>query len=169
MDETRAMLLDLFDRVHESIPGLVEGLSPEQLQWAPTPDANPIAWLVWHLCRVEDDHLAGVAGQPQVWTDSGWAQRFDVPFAPGDIGYGQSAEQVRLVPGDGALLCGYAAAVAERTRQILAGLTTQDLHRVVDGRWDPPVTAAVRIVSVANDITQHAGQAAYVRGILPVR
>lgn len=167
MDDTDAVLLDLFDRVHQAIPPLVDGLTREQLQWAPTSDANPIAWLVWHLCRVEDDHLAGIVDRDQVWTDGGWDERFALPFAPGDIGYGQTAAQVRQVPGDAGLLVGYAAAAADRARQILGGLTDADLARVVDERWDPPVTGAVRIVSVANDITQHLGQAAYVRGILP--
>jgi hypothetical protein len=40
---------------------------------------------------------------------------------------------------------------------------------VVDLNWDPPVTLAVRLVSVINDDLQHGGQAAYVRGMLPPR
>ncbi|MFN8124884.1 MAG: DUF664 domain-containing protein, partial [Candidatus Nanopelagicales bacterium] len=153
MDDTRALLLDLFGRVHEAIPPVVDGLSAEQLCWAPGPDANPIAWLVWHLCRVEDDHLAGIAGSEQVWLSDGWADRFALPFDPADIGYGQTTEQVRQVPGDAELLVGYAAAVAARTREILSALTEDDLRRIVDERWDPPVTGSVRIVSVANDMT----------------
>jgi Protein of unknown function (DUF664) len=167
MDATDAVLLDLFDRVHQALPPLVDGLTAQQLKWAPTPDANSIAWLVWHLCRVEDDHLAGVVGRDQVWNEGGWDRRFALPFAPEDIGYGQTAAQVRQVPGDCDLLLGYAAAVADRAREILGAFTGADLTRVVDERWDPPVTGAVRIVSVANDITQHLGQAAYVRGLLP--
>ena len=38
--------------------------------------------------------------------------------------------------------------------------------RVVDRTWDPPVTLGVRLVSILDDDTQHAGQAAYVRGLL---
>ena len=45
-------------------------------------------------------------------------------------------------------------------------ITDDDLDRVVDTRWDPPVTLGVRLVSVVSDTLQHVGQAAYVRGIL---
>jgi hypothetical protein len=49
------------------------------------------------------------------------------------------------------------------------GLSDDDLGRIVDERWDPPVTLAVRLVSVIEDDLQHAGQAAFVRGILDGR
>ncbi len=49
---------------------------------------------------------------------------------------------------------------------MLRDLTPDDLDRVVDRRWDPPVTLGVRLVSVADDCLQHAGQAAYLRGLL---
>ena len=47
----------------------------------------------------------------------------------------------------------------------MRGLTDRDLDRVVDERWDPPVTLGVRLVSVISDDLQHAGQAALIRGI----
>jgi Protein of unknown function (DUF664) len=56
--------------------------------------------------------------------------------------------------------------VDARTREMLEHITPEDLERVVDRRWDPPVTLGVRLVSVADDCLQHAGQAAYVRGLL---
>jgi hypothetical protein len=37
---------------------------------------------------------------------------------------------------------------------------------VVDASWDPPVTLGVRLVSVISDDLQHAGQAAYLRGMI---
>ena len=48
----------------------------------------------------------------------------------------------------------------------LAHVPFGELEREVDQSWDPPVTLAVRLVSVVNDITQHAGQAAYAAGII---
>ncbi len=61
----------------------------------------------------------------------------------------------------------YYEAVAVRTREFIHGLTAERLDEVVDKRWDPPVTLGVRLVSVAGDDLQHAGQAAYVRGLMP--
>ena len=52
------------------------------------------------------------------------------------------------------------------TLAYLSRVTSEELDRVVDRRWDPPVTAGVRLVSVVGDCLQHLGQAAYVRGLL---
>ena len=54
----------------------------------------------------------------------------------------------------------------EQTLQYLDGIGEADLDRIVDRRWDPPVTLGVRLVSVADDDIQHAGQAAFVRGVV---
>lgn len=159
------ILADAFGRVHEVLPGAVDGLTADALLWRPDADANSIAWLVWHLTRVQDDHLAGVAGREQVYTEDGWAGRFGLPYDDDALGYGHTSEEVgafRL--SDPGLLTGYHEAVHARTLEVLAGLT--DLERVVDRSFDPPVTVAVRLVSVVNDIAQHAGQAAYVRGLV---
>ena len=164
------LLRDSFGRVHEELPAVVEDLSVEELLWQPDSSANPIAWLVWHLARVQDDHLAHLAGVEQAWTGGGWAERFSLPYDTGDVGYGQSAEQVAAfaLP-EPALLTGYHADVHDLTESVLDGEEERGLGRVVDDRWDPPVTAAVRLVSVVNDITQHLGQAAYVRGLVERR
>lgn len=64
------------------------------------------------------------------------------------------------------LLLDYHDAVAERTLRLVAELEADDLDRVVDEGWDPPVTLGARLVSVISDDLQHAGQAAYLRGQL---
>ncbi|HET7482285.1 MAG TPA: DinB family protein [Actinomycetota bacterium] len=164
------LLADAFQRVHDVVHHVVDGLEPDQLSYRVTPEANSIAWLVWHLTRVQDDHVADVAGTEQVWTSSGWADRFGLPFEVEDTGYSHTASQVDAVEVQSAeLLTGYYDATHEATTRYLATLTDADLDRVVDERWDPPVTLGVRLVSVINDDLQHAGQAAYVRGLLPSR
>jgi uncharacterized damage-inducible protein DinB len=160
------LLKDAFTRVVEDVEALLKGLSEDQLATRPAPDANPIAWLVWHLARVQDDHVADVAGTEQVWTAQGYADRFALPFDPAATGYGQSSAEVGEVRASADLLADYLRAVHEQTLSFLDTLTPEDLDRVVDTRWDPPVTLGVRLVSVVNDDTQHAGQAAYARGLL---
>lgn len=166
----RDLLLDAFERVHEEIPQIVEGLSPEQLLWRPDAEANSIAWLVWHLARVQDDHLAGLStacGRTREQRWQTWASRFDLPYDHEDVGYGHDADQVAaFTVADPALLTGYHADVHALTAEILDELGPEDLGRVVDENWDPPTTAAVRLVSVVNDITAHTGQAAYLAGLL---
>ncbi len=163
------LLADGFDRVRDTVQQVVDGLDEDQLAFRPDPDANPVGWLVWHLTRVQDDHVADVAGGQQIWTSAGWVERFRLPFGVGAIGYGQSSHEVGQVRATAEMLAGYQDAVHRSTLGYLATLSDQDYHRVVDTRWDPPVTLAVRLVSVLNDTTQHAGQAAYVRGLIDRR
>jgi uncharacterized damage-inducible protein DinB len=161
------LLIDGFNRIRGVVHESVEGLSPEQLAWRPDPGSNSIAWLVWHLTRVQDDHVADVAGTEQVWTSEGWAERFGLPLADSDTGYGHSADQVAAVRVESAeLLTGYHESVCKRTFEYVSELTEKDLDRVVDESWDPPVTLGVRLVSVISDDLQHAGQAAYLRGLV---
>ncbi|NUT47100.1 MAG: DUF664 domain-containing protein [Saccharothrix sp.] len=161
------VLADGFGRVRESVEAVLDGLTEAQLAYRVDGSANSIAWLVWHLTRVQDDHVADVAGAEQVWTAAGWAERFALPLATRDTGYGHDAEQVAAVVAPAGLLRDYHRAVHDRTAAYLRGLTARDLARVVDDSWDPPVTLAVRLVSVVDDDTQHVGQAAFVRGVLP--
>jgi hypothetical protein len=167
MDE-RDVLIDGFERLPELVRSVVDGLAPELLRWAPAVDANSIGWIVWHLTRVQDDHIAEVLGDEQEWSAGGWAPRFGLPADTMDTGYGHVAADVtRLQPSGPDVLVDYYEAVAHRTRRLLDTLTAAALDRVVDERWDPPVTLGVRLVSVLADDLQHIGQAAYVRGLLP--
>jgi uncharacterized damage-inducible protein DinB len=159
------ILADAFGRVQETVHNAVQGLTSSQLAERLDPDANSIAWLIWHLARVQDDHLADAFAVPQVWTEYG--KRFELPLGPADTGYGHSSEQVAQVMVPSAdLLTGYHDAVHEQTLRLISGITDADLDRVVDEAWDPPVTLGVRLVSVISDGLQHAGQAAFIRGIL---
>jgi uncharacterized damage-inducible protein DinB len=163
-------LIDAFDRIRQVVHGAVEGLTPDQLAFRVDDRANSIAWLVWHLTRVQDDHIADVARTEQVWTSGGWAERLGLPFPPSATGYGQGSNDVAAVKvPSGDLLTGYHDAVHDRTVEYLQGITDEDLDRIVDESWDPPVTLATRLVSVISDDLQHAGQAGFVRGIVERR
>lgn len=161
------LLTDAFGRVREITRNVVEGLDADALAERLDADANSITWLVWHLTRVQDDHIADVADREQRWTADGWFERFGLPLPPGDIGYGHSSADVAAVRvSDPELLVGYHQAVHEQTVDYIAGITDSDLDTVVDESWDPPTTLGVRLVSVVGDTMQHAGQAEFIRGIL---
>ena len=161
--DARELLIDEFDRIQELYADLAG--SSVDLHERPSGTGNPIAWLLWHTARVQDDHVAGVAGVSQAWDD--FSARFGLPFAHGDIGYGHTSEEVSAVRiPDPSVLVDYHAAVHQLTLTYLSRVTAEELDRVVDRRWDPPVTAGVRLVSVVGDCLQHLGQAAYVRGLL---
>lgn len=161
------LLTDAFGRIKETVHDVVGGLDADALAYRVDDEANSIAWLVWHLTRVQDDHIADIADREQVWTAGGWAERFGLSLPDEDTGYGHSSEDVAAVRvDDGKLLTGYHDAVYEQTVDYISGITDADLDVVIDESWDPPVTLGVRLVSVIGDDMQHVGQAAFVRGIV---
>lgn len=163
------VLIDAFERIRGDVRGAVTGRTPADLADRLDPDANPIAWLVWHLTRVQDDHVADLAGTEQRWTAGGWAERFALPVETTSIGYGHTSAQVGAVAAAGVRaddLLGYHDATCDATIAYLRGVDDDALDTVIDASWDPPVTRGVRLVSVVNDGTQHAGQAAFVAGVL---
>jgi hypothetical protein len=159
----RDLLVDSFTRIADLVRGLADGLEPEVATYRVDSEANPPAWLLWHLSRVQDDHVAGLAGTPQVWP--AWRDRFRLPFDDDATGYGQSPDEVGQVRVSAELLAGYHAEVHAATLRYVERITEAELARVVDERWDPPVTASARLVSVIGDLLQHLGQAAYVVGV----
>lgn len=166
--KSSAVLLEGFARIGEVVHDAVDGLSAEQLSHRLDGTANSIGWLVWHLTRVQDDHVAAVAGTDQLWTSAGWADRFGLPLDATATGYAHSSAEVDAVRvREPELLTGYYDAVHAATAGYVAGLADSDLDRVVDTRWDPPVTLGARLVSVLSDDLQHAGQAALLRGLVP--
>ena len=167
MSESEA-LSEAFARVPDLVHRVVNGLTAEQLSWAPSRDANTIGWLIWHLTRIQDDHIADLIGDEQIWTSGDWAAGVGLAPDPANNGYGHDPGDVAAVrassPG---ALTGYFDAVYARTSGFIARLNASDLTKIVDDSWDPPVTMRVRLVSVLSDDLQHVGQAAYLRGLLP--
>ncbi len=167
---TAQLLTDAFGRLHDLVHAAVEGLTAEQLAVQLDPQANTVGWLVWHLTRVQDDHVADAFGAEQVWLGNGWVDRFGLPFDRNAHGYGHSPQDVRAVRVDSPdLLTDYYDEVHAATLAHLGKLADDDLDRVVDERWDPPVTLGVRLVSVLEDDLQHVGQAAFLRGVVERR
>jgi hypothetical protein len=161
----RELLRDSFTRLIEHVDDLTDGLTDELSSWRPTPEANSIAWLIWHSARVQDAQLCEIAGVEQVWFRDGWVNRFALDLPHDSHGYGHTPEQVGKVRPPADLLSGYYHAVHKVTLEFVASVTPEELDRIVDKRWTPPVTASARLVSIIDDCAQHLGQAAYVRGI----
>lgn len=160
------LVRDALGRVHELIPAVLDGLDGDDLLWRPDPEANPLGWLIWHLTRIEDDHLARLGDVEQVWLSAGWYGRFKLPYIKGAHGFNMTPVEVGLFNArDTSLLNGYATDVWQQTQQILDQFTEADLDRVVDTRYTPPVTVGVRLVSVMVETAQHVGQAGYLRGL----
>jgi len=163
--DVRGLLTEGFGRIAELYDHVAEGLDAERLHHRPDDTGNSIGWLLWHLARVQDHHIAGLADTDQVWEE--WQDRFGLPNDTDDIGYGHTSEQVDAIRiTDAQLLVDYHREVTLATVAYLETVDEKELERVVDPHWDPPVTAGVRLVSIQGDCLQHLGQAAYVKGLL---
>jgi hypothetical protein len=168
--EASDVLAEAYRTIRELVRHAAEGLPAATLVARPDGEANTIAWLLWHLTRVQDHHVAELTGDEQLWVTGTWAAGTGLRPDPDDTGYGHTPEQVAAVRPDGPeRLVAYHEAVAARTLAHLASAAPHDLERVVDRSYDPPVTAGVRLTSVVIDSLQHVGQAAYVRGLLARR
>ncbi len=169
--EWNDLLTDGYGRVLEVLERVLKGLSQDDLNWQPRPECNSIGWLTWHLTRLQDDHIASLMDEEQLWTKDGWHARFDRPAEAKDLGFSQSPEQVAAFQSpDVETFLDYHRAVLERSKRYFLTLSAADLDRKLDEPWFQPLpTVGVRLISVLGDSFQHAGQAAYVRGQLQGR
>ena len=165
--DASALLIEAYGRIRELVGVASEGLDAAGLTYRPEPGANSIGWLVWHLSRVQDDHVSEIASADQVWADPSWAERTGINRAVTETGYGDGPEDVAaVVPNSAEALIAYHAAVMDRTVEYLAGADESELDRIIDRSYDPPVSVGVRLISIISDNLQHAGQARYLRGII---
>ena len=159
------LLTDHFARIRQLYGDLARDLDEDSLHHRPEGTGNSIAWLLWHVARLQDDHIAHLAGTAQQWGD--WQERVGLDNDEHDMGYGHTSEQVDAIRiSEPTLLIAYHADVHDMTNAYLARVDAAELDRVVDTHWDPPVTAGVRLVSLTGDCLQHLGQVAYVKGLL---
>lgn len=164
--ESKALLKDAFTRIRELVAISAEGLDAERLTYRPEPGANSIAWLLWHLTRIQDDHVSEIAGLGQAWVTDGWASKFGMEPDAGNDGRGHGPTEVAAITPDSELLIAHHNAISDRTFEYLDQVDANELDRIFDESYDPPVSVGVRLVSVISDNIQHAGQARYLRGIV---
>ena len=121
-----------YDAVHGGfVDDLFSGLSDEQVRQRPG-GVNSIAWLVWHLARVQDAAVSRfVDDRPQVLEEGRWneAMRLDRR----DVGSGMTSQEVDALSAaiDITALRGYHRAVAERTKVIATSLSPAAWNEVV--------------------------------------
>lgn len=166
--DAREVLIDGIGRSREVCHQVLDGLSAADANWRPSPAANSITWLIWHIAREQDVQIAPLHGTDEVWLRDGWVEQFGLALSPKSMGYGHTPDDVgKVVVTDTGLLTGYLDAATAATIDYVTGIDITTLDEVIDKNWEPPVTRGVRLVSIVDDAAQHAGQAAFLRGLLP--
>ena len=162
----RDLIIDGFGRIFDTLDPALQGLSQAELDRQPKPESNPLGWTVWHLARGQDAQIADLAKTEQIWLKDGWHKKFNRP-AGDDTGYGDTAAEVAAFRSPtAAVLFEYCRAVVAASHRYLKSIDVKELERVLDEDYQPPPTVAVRIVSVMADSLGHAGEAAYIRGLI---
>ena len=166
--EWHDLLTDSYGRVLEILESVLNGLTEDDLNWQPRHDCNSIGWLTWHLTRQQDAQISALMGEEQLWIKDGWHSKFNRPADPEDSGFGHTKEEVAAFKSPGVqTLLDYQHAALERSKEYFLALTKNDLDRELEEPWFQPLpTVGVRLISIMNDAVLHAGQAAYVRGLL---
>ena len=166
--EGQQLIIDGYGRILQILERSLKGLTQEDLNELPHPDCNSMGWLAWHLTRVQDHHLADLIGEEQLWFRDGWHAKFNRASDPSDIGFGHSSADVAAFKApDVETLLEYHRVVLEQSKHYVNTLSAQDLDRELnEPQYQPLPTVGVRIISVMSDNLRHAGQVAYVRGLL---
>jgi len=165
--EGAGLVLDALGRVRHMVREAISDLTAEEMLAPPKP---PIAWLTWHIARVQDANFSGLLDRPQLWITDRWHERFHMAPNPRDYGSGHrhTAEQVEaFTVTDKTLLLDYLDAVFAQTKDYLSTVTNEDLNRVLnEPQYSPLPTLSVRFASVINCNTRHAGQIEDLRGLV---
>ena len=142
----------------------VEDLTPEELTWQPSPDANPIGWMLWHTLRVEDMWIQFfIQGNLEIWERDGWNEQFGLPTR--DNGFGHTPEQVANFPAlDLGELLRYGEAVRAGTLEYLRSLSSED-YEVAPRERRPELTVGKVLRQLLAEFYQHQGQIAYLKGL----
>ena len=166
--EWRDLTIEGYERVLQILKGAIKGLDQGDLDTQPQPNCNSMGWLTWHLTRVQDGSIANLMGDEQLWVKDGWHAKFNRPPKPKDTGFGQSSEDAAAFRSpDVRTLLDYYRAVLERSKRYISNLSATDLSRELnEPRFQPLPTLGVRLISIMSDNLQHAGQVAYLRGLL---
>ncbi|HLZ71868.1 MAG TPA: DinB family protein [Dehalococcoidia bacterium] len=157
-------MLQSMNFLHEAFRVATDGLSDEQLHHSAEGESHSIAWVLWHVARIEDLFVQRVFQEkPEEWASGGWAAKTGLP----EKGFGTNqpaAEAKALHVGDMAALRQYALAVAKRTDEFLTNADDRVLDREVTlGERKETIGQAITLHFITH-MNGHRGEINQLRG-----
>ncbi|WP_405734853.1 DinB family protein [Streptomyces sp. NBC_01537] len=164
----QSLALKQFQKANTEFVAVLEALEGPQLGARGRGNVNSIGWTAWHLSRGMDRNLSEIAGDPQLWTAAGWAEKFGRPADPADTGFGHSAsEAASFAPPSTAALLAYHEAVQRRAATYLRSAPGADAARLVTSPTLGNVhTVEERLVALLADTFLHLGQISMLRQLV---
>lgn len=140
-EEAKKVFLDIHKQLHLSnikereeneVDRLFSDLKPWEYAVMPGKDDETIAWVVWHIARIEDLTMGILTGRGNQLFDEEWRRRIDSPIK--DTGNAMTDEEIMVFSRQVNCkeLLNYRMAVGERTREIVSQLTFEDMKRDVN-------------------------------------
>src|SRR2546428_4206833 len=156
--ETKAIVLDALDRIRSILHRTLTGLTLDDMHRQPSSDTNSIAWLTWHLTRVQDNGISGLFDQEQAWISEGWHAQFGMEPDPDNEGQGHTPAQVAAFRASSVqLLLDYHDSVSARSKAFIGGLPPADFHRPLhQPQYQPGPTLGGRGLSILSQNLSHA-------------
>ena len=121
---------------------------------------------MWHKTRVEDCAFADASGEEQLWISDKWHEKFGMEPNPGQMGFGDSLEQVMSLECTKENLLGYADSVRARASSVLKTISSEDLDKKISATMGQTIEIGDYLGRVAADNIQHGGQICYLRGFI---
>jgi hypothetical protein len=130
----------------------------EQIRRIPSNCEHSIAWVIWHLARIEDVTMNMlVAGSPQILNRGGWLDRMKVALRHAGNAMDEAAVAEFSAAIDIEALRAYRVAVGRTTREIVGQLQPEELKQKVDASRVQQVTQEGAVVEEARGIVEYWG------------
>ena len=162
--EAKELIVRSLEESQGFLNRVLDGLTQEEVAWTPKAHCNSIAFILWHLGRVEDIWINRVIRhEEEAYEAEGWQEKLGTPA--GESGARYTLEQLQAWPVPKLeIIRGYANSVREKTKAFLQSLTPEKLSEVANlGRSSDTIGAILG--HLITEIALHVGQVGYLRGL----
>ena len=141
-------------------------MAERQIRRIPQNCDHSVAWLIWHLARIEDVAMnILVAGSPQILDGNNWLERMKISVrntgnAMDEAGVAKLSARINIEA-----LRSYRLAVGRRTREIVRQLQAEDLKQKVDPSRLQQVMDEGAVVEAAQGLIDYWGRR-HIAGLL---
>jgi uncharacterized damage-inducible protein DinB len=163
--KTAEFVVNSLSESKEYINRAIQGLTADEQSFRVKPYCNSIAFLLWHLARVEDLWInRALLARKEIYESEGWYQKFGTPAQ--DFGFGYDVKKLDDWPAPAlTLLQAYATSVRGKTLEYLASLDEKAMDEAKDFHWSKGTTGSA-LSHLVTEVGEHTGQIGYIRGIL---
>ncbi|MFC1994682.1 DinB family protein [Chloroflexota bacterium] len=163
--DTKELILASLEQSKGYLSKALDGLTQEEAAWSPRAECNSIAFISWHIARVEDFFVnRALQRKDELYESEGWQEKLGTP--PKEVGYQYTVGQLCAWPVPQLeVLRAYADSVREKTLAFLKHLAPARLSEVPRPDRSPD-SIGVTLGRISTEIALHVGQIAYLRGML---